>query len=60
MGIVYLNVTDVRPNWLREKDIFYVVAFKVVKDAYGQIGLVADEDNNTTNVAYNNVQIWTM
>ncbi|GAC1378518.1 MAG: hypothetical protein NVSMB33_02920 [Ktedonobacteraceae bacterium] len=45
---------------MREKDIFYVVAFKVVKDAYGQIGLVADEDNNTTNVAYNNVQIWTM
>ncbi|MFL5626679.1 MAG: hypothetical protein ACJ788_13930, partial [Ktedonobacteraceae bacterium] len=26
----------------------------------GQIGLAADEDNNTTDVAYTNVQVWTL
>jgi len=24
----------------------------------GQIGLAADEDNNTADVVYNNVQVW--
>ncbi len=26
----------------------------------GQIGLAADEDNNTTNVAYSNAEVWTL